>query len=612
MAICRFFQQGYCKFGDSCRFEHPGANRQPHNTNRFGALSGGSSSAMGRQQEHPYNLAKDVMQRDLAEERPAWILSAYGPGRDAPEQLFGGYPREQSPEEIRLHYMQGLMAGNPQAAINEIDALNQTAQQQIQTALANLDGAIQFIVDAGNKHPNRIDICQQGTTPGGTTGEFAVGKPRNPAFGGGQAPSFGAPANAAFGAPSQPANPFSAPSQPAAGGFGQPSALGQKPSAFGTPAFGTPAFGQPAKPAAAPAFGQPSQPVSAFGQSSALGAKPNAFGAPAFGQPAQPAAAPAFGQPSSTPAFGQPSQPGTAFGQASGLGQKPNPWGAPAGGSGASPFASAAAQQPAGQNPFGAASQPQQNASPFGQAAPAQPAANPFGQQQPAQPSAFGKQQPAQPSPFGQQQQQQQPAQANPFGSAPAATNAGPFSANAMDTSSSTPAATNPFGAPKPAASNPFGSTSAATTTTSSPFTQQQPNGSAPTGPSAGSAQPQNPYGPNATRQHPPVTAYSSRGPQGELTMFKGRAVTYLPPPGPGNERKKPVPMVRAADGSMSKVWFPDGPPMYTPDTEAGDQSVYEKREVQDAWRTFVAQGRFVDGIMPEVPPKREWCTWDF
>lgn len=50
-------------------------------------------------------------------ELPTWILSCYGPGKDAPEQLFGGYPREQSFEEIRLHFMQGAMAGNPAKAV---------------------------------------------------------------------------------------------------------------------------------------------------------------------------------------------------------------------------------------------------------------------------------------------------------------------------------------------------------------------------------------------------------------------------------------------------------------------------------------------------------------
>ena len=70
--------------------------------------------------ELPYNLSKDGLEKDLTEpERPTWILSAYGPGRDAPDQLFGGYPIEQSFEEIRLHYMQGQLAGNPQGAVRE-------------------------------------------------------------------------------------------------------------------------------------------------------------------------------------------------------------------------------------------------------------------------------------------------------------------------------------------------------------------------------------------------------------------------------------------------------------------------------------------------------------
>lgn len=65
----------------------------------------------------PYGLTVDLIQRDLRDECPPWILSCYGPGKDAPEQLFGGYPREQCFEEIRLHYMQGAMSGNPQGAV---------------------------------------------------------------------------------------------------------------------------------------------------------------------------------------------------------------------------------------------------------------------------------------------------------------------------------------------------------------------------------------------------------------------------------------------------------------------------------------------------------------
>jgi nucleoporin NUP42 len=66
----------------------------------------------------PYHLSREALRKDLTEERPPWILSSFGPGRDAPEQLFGGYPREQSFEELRLHYNNAAAAGNPQSAVS--------------------------------------------------------------------------------------------------------------------------------------------------------------------------------------------------------------------------------------------------------------------------------------------------------------------------------------------------------------------------------------------------------------------------------------------------------------------------------------------------------------
>jgi len=111
-------------FQDNCRFEHPSANGSA-SANPFTVLSGNSNTnnnrgGFGRQpaaQSNQFSLSKDTIQKDLAEERPAWILSAYGPGRDAPEQLWGGYPIEQSFEEIRLHYMTGEASGNAQGAV---------------------------------------------------------------------------------------------------------------------------------------------------------------------------------------------------------------------------------------------------------------------------------------------------------------------------------------------------------------------------------------------------------------------------------------------------------------------------------------------------------------
>ncbi|KAF6830328.1 Nucleoporin AMO1 [Colletotrichum plurivorum] len=653
MVVCKFFEQGTCKFGQNCRFEHPSRAQSNNRFAAFGSNSGGGFNRGGND-AIPYLLSKETIEKDLTSEAPQWILSAYGPGRDAPEQLFGGPMREQSFEEMRLHHVMAVASGNPQAALNQAQELYQQAQLQMKTAIGNLDGAIQFIISAEQKHPNRIDICKQGTQPGGTTGEFAVGR-RTGGSSLGQQNPFSSNAS------SSSANPFSSGGQQASAfgsgaaatgsAFGQASALGQKPNPFGAPAFGQPAqpaasgsaFGQPSQPTSAfgqpaqttSAFGQPSQPTSAFGagaqsqtsafgkpaqttsafgqpsalglttsafgQASALGAKPNPFGAPAFGQPAQPAAS------------------GSAFGQASALGQKPNPFGA--GASGPSPFSGAggantnaspfgqAAQNNATPSPFG---QPAQNAAanpnPFGAPAqqtqsafgqPAQPAANsPFGQPaQAAAPSGFGQPaQPAAPNPFGQPAQ---PAAANnPFGAKPDAQPSTGMDAqptSAFGQPAAAPAAqANPFGGqPKPspfgqpsalgAQANPFGGQPAAQP--AAPAAQQAP------------ASGTGPYPPGCAKQHPPVQ--STKGMDGRLATWKGKPVAY----------KDNLPGIRAFNGSWARIWFPDGPPNYYKDTELPDGAYNDAARGQ--WMAFVGTGRFEGGIMPEVPPKREFCLWD-
>ncbi|KLU85435.1 CCCH zinc finger domain-containing protein, variant [Magnaporthiopsis poae ATCC 64411] len=379
-------------------------------------------------------------------------------------------------------YEEGSAMGNAQAALSQIEGVYREADSQMQNALGNLDGAIQYILDAQNKNPNRLSLLQNNTS-----GVFAVGRQQQ------QQPNpFGQPTTTttAFGAPS--AGGFGAPTAtPAAGGggFGQPSTLGQKPSAFGAPAFG-----QAAQPAAG-----------GFGQPSALGQKPSAFGTPAFGQSAQP-----------TSAFGQPSKPGGAFGQ-------------PAFGQPAAPA-------------FG-------QSTPMGGAA----AAGGFGQ-----PSALG----------------QKP---SPFGSAAAAAGPSPFGGNA---------------APRP----------------SSQQQQQQQQQQLAGAPAAAAAGP-GPYAPNATRQHPPASSYITKNPDGTVAAFKGKAVS-MQTPREGSSATKPFPVMRAFDGSVTRIWNPDGAPAYYKDTEAPPEA-YDAA-TRAAYEAFVNTGKFQGGIMPETPPLREWCTWDF
>ncbi|KAL1847002.1 hypothetical protein Daus18300_014079 [Diaporthe australafricana] len=574
------YANSFSVFKDNCRFEHPSANGSA-SANPFSVLSGNSNNnsrgGFGRQppaQSSQFSLSKDTIQKDLAEERPSWLLSAYGPGRDAPEQLWGGYPIEQSFEEIRLHYMMGEASGNPQGALSEIQGLWGQAQGKIQSALGNLDGAINFVLQSQNTHPNRHDVCQTNSSP--STGEFAVGKhpvgiqPSQPsnAF---SAPSTGG----AFGQPSalgRNANPFSTGASGASGsspfaqgavtaqpsGFGQPSALGSGGSAFGQPSAlgGGNAFGQPSALGGGSVFGKPSglgqTAGSGFGQTSALGQSASPFGAPSFGQPAQPS------QPAPSGGFGQPSQ----------LGTKPNP------------FSSGGAA--ASNSPFGALGGASSNPSPFATNA------------QPPQSGAVTSN-----NPFGQPAQQQS--------TTPEVS---------MDTSG--PSATpNPFAQasnPPAAPANPFGQPSQ--TAASNPFAQAAPagNGFAAAGQKPAGATPggANPYAPNAARQHPSYDSYARKAPTGQLLSFKGKQVTYKEM-GEKGEAPKQVPGIRNFDGSWTKIWFPDGPPPYYKDTEPdraytdGEKAAYEQ---------LVSTGRFTlagsgGGGMPEAPPMREYCTWD-
>ncbi|KAI9891012.1 MAG: hypothetical protein M1814_003363 [Vezdaea aestivalis] len=285
-----------------------------------------------------YGVTKDGITSDLTTERPHWILSSYGPGRDAPVQLFGGFPREQSFEEVRMAYH----AGNHQEAMAAEQQLINDAQRQIETVLNDVDGAVKYVLDGERKHPNRHDVCNPKEKS-----KAGFGKPSQ------ARPTFG-------NTPQPPSNPNSF-GQPS---FGQKSTLGKpfsqpKPSPFEATTAPS-AFGQPSQPVQQSGFGQQSQPAFSQPQTSSFG-QPTPLG---FGQQLKPT----FGQPSQS-GFGQPAQP--VFGQV-GLGQTTQPT----------------------TSAFGQTVQP--NPTPFGQ--PAQQTQPAFGQQ--IQP-AFGQQQQPKP-PFGQ------------------------------------------------------------------------------------------------------------------------------------------------------------------------------------------------------------------
>lgn len=161
--------------------------------------------------------------------------------------------------------------------------------------------------------------------------------------------------------------------------------------------------------------------------------------------------------------------------------------------------------------------------------------------------------------------------------------------------------AANPFGQPAQPAANPFAKASNSAGPFGAPASQPTPTATA-----VGAANPTNPYGPNASRQHPPYSG--SKGMNNQLQMWKGKPVAYKV------IDEKPTPVIQNFDSSFTKIWFPDGPPAYYKDTEP-------EREYTDAekavWQKFASTGKFElaangGGGMPEAPPMREFCTWDF
>lgn len=430
MAICKYFAQNKCRYGDRCRNDHiagqqgdryssGGAGSGSANNNRFGFFSNGDSyrpnqnnsssgAFMGNHAPNSQSKLK-VSEADIKadlSERPLYPLSCYGPGKGAPRQLIEGLV-EISPDELRLRYYTLLAAGNETIAKQEETELGTKMEQQVQAILNDVPGAIKYMEDGFNIHPNRIDFANAAAS----IDQSAAANP--------------------FQKPPAATNPFS--NTPAA----QPSTFGQAiKSTFGQPAFGkpsisaqkTPAFGQPSNSGqsvspfgAAPTSGSSPPP---FGQPSVLGSsgafgKPT-FGTTGFGKPLMAGLGSAFGQSnnsSQASAFGQLPTPGvtSGFGQPNVLGQKPNPFAKPG----------------FGQSGFGQLAQPGATTVPFGQSASSPQ--SPFGQriaplQQPfGQPSQSGT--PA--SPLGQPAQSTQitssfqPGQAealgnksNPFASA--------------------------------------------------------------------------------------------------------------------------------------------------------------------------------------------------
>ncbi|WEW60128.1 hypothetical protein PRK78_005613 [Emydomyces testavorans] len=483
------------KIEDRCKNEHPGS--QSLDGNRFGIFQTGGGPGIGgfgpTGQEDPrkkYALNADDIKSDLTpgKGRPQWIFSAYGPGKQAPIQLFGGPDREQSFEEMRAIHYAAAASGNVEKAIQDANNLYADTDSQIQSILNDLEGAIKYIINGANQHPNRIDItegrmtasaAQQGVLGTGTTA----------------APS-------ALGQPSS----FPQPGPSTTSAFGPRPVLGQtQQPAFGKPAFGQPSFGQATS--CQSGFGQPSS----FGQTGGL-----SDGQPAFGQPSTLKPSP----------FSQPLSQGP---------MQPNPFNQM---SGVSPFTQLASQ---GQ-PF---SQPQNQAqaqSPFEKL----PATSAFGQASPST-AAF--------SSFGTEQQSSRP-----------------FPQQST------------FGTPGPTTQPTSEATALPVVAT--PLVQETKKAAIRLTPL------------------PKLGGETRRDPTSKkLLLWKGQPIRYI-----DNE-----PCFQHPDdpGTFVHIYFPDGPPAPESFKSSVGKPEQYTPEIEMAYKYLKQHGALKDGIMPPVPPRPEWCSFD-
>jgi len=95
-----------------------------------------------------------------------------------------------------------------------------------------------------------------------------------------------------------------------------------------------------------------------------------------------------------------------------------------------------------------------------------------------------------------------------------------------------------------------------------------------------------------------------TRGANNALTSFKNSPVVY---------HNTESFYRRRDNGQEERIWFPDGPPGTNNKYVAEPDEVYAAigSAVEEAYKFLAQEGRFKDGFVPEVAPKREWVRFD-
>ena len=85
----------------------------------------------------------------------------------------------------------------------------------------------------------------------------------------------------------------------------------------------------------------------------------------------------------------------------------------------------------------------------------------------------------------------------------------------------------------------------------------------------------------------------------GRLVSRKGKQVSYI------DEK----PCVRRPNGDWERIWFPEMPSAQKDEATLAGQFT---EALKEDYRYLQEHGTFRGGLMPELPPKQEWNSWDF
>lgn len=126
MIVCKFFQQGYCRYGQNCRFEHVYGSKYTYHAT--------TPQPVVTNTEHTDEQLVNQVQTDVKSvlHGSQWILSCYAPYKEKP--IIPGI-HDLSPEEMRLFIYESKRNNTLEQAIAYINNLTRETRQKYEQLL---------------------------------------------------------------------------------------------------------------------------------------------------------------------------------------------------------------------------------------------------------------------------------------------------------------------------------------------------------------------------------------------------------------------------------------------------------------------------------------------